>query len=249
MRVTEHLKNTKRHCDDQTKQTAVESTAVRKLKKKKKKAGSAKGEQNIATVGDNSMYSYPATEDNHTQTLPLPAVNAKGKQKTAKKGKAQTLEKDVPHSDSEDSLKEVASTPVTKVSSSPAALTHSKKKTSSNTQKSLEDTAESADLNSTTMFTLNSSAKLLPDGSLDYTGRNAFSKLPLTPIMFRRQPDIPPLDLTALRSSSDSVMSSNTYQPYSATVRSTDTYRPARSDLVLPHQLRSVPEGTIDVNV
>lgn len=69
-------------------------------------------------------------------------------------------------------------------------------------------------------FATDSYAKL--NGSLDYS--EGYSELPLTSVMNRHDNDVPPLDLAALRSSSDTVMSSNTYRPMS-TLRGSDTYR------------------------
>ncbi|XP_069113066.1 LOW QUALITY PROTEIN: palmitoyltransferase ZDHHC1-like [Argopecten irradians] len=92
-----------------------------------------------------------------------------------------------------------------------------------------EEEKQQADLNSTMLFTLNSSAKQNPDGTLDYT--DGFRKLPLTPILLRKNAGtaeelprpVPPLDLGPLRGSSESV----SYQPISS-LRSSDTYRTSR---------------------
>jgi hypothetical protein len=116
-----------------------------------------------------------------------------------------------------------------------------------------EEGEELVDLNSTHMFTLNSSARLLPDGSLDYSDREAFNHLPITPLALRRQKrappppsDIPPLDLAGLRTSTDSTLSSLNFQPYTGSVRSTDTYRP--SDLLQYQYLGAVPEAAGDLH-
>ena len=96
-----------------------------------------------------------------------------------------------------------------------------------------EDMQSEDELNCTTMFTLNENATFRADGSLDYTGVK-HRPLPLTPTNLRKFPpiendnekskdeinsDVPPLDLSHLRGSHESV----SFQPYSATFRSTDT--------------------------
>lgn len=87
------------------------------------------------------------------------------------------------------------------------------------------------ELNNTTVFTVNSAAKRNPDGSLDYS--SGFSELPLTPNTLRKKIphiedptnlEVPPLDFSGLRGSSESI----SFQPYSATIRSTDTHRTER---------------------
>ena len=166
----------------------------------------------------------------------LPPLQEEGRPKARKVSdspqKHHTTEED---SDSEESLTEVS-------------VEHKPKTSKGSPSKALADGAtENVDLNSTQMFTLNSSAKLLPDGSLDYSSNNAFTNLPLTPVLPRRKADVPPLDLTALRSSSDSVMSSLNFQPYSGTVRSTDTYRPGERSQY--QYLGAVPEHSGDMNV
>ena len=169
-----------------------------------------------------------------SRNKPLPPVQPKGKPK-AKKGNSYGQEQSR-GSDSEESLTEVG-----------VEQTSKKSKTHSTVVE--EAPSENIDLNSTQMFTLNSAAKFLPDGSLDYSGNNAFDKLPLTPHMLRRkpEPEVPPLDLTALRSSSESVLSSLNFQPYSGTMRSTDTYRPNERSHY--QYLGSVAENASDVNV
>ena len=89
---------------------------------------------------------------------------------------------------------------------------------------SLDDVNE--ELNSTTVFQVNSDAKLKADGSLDYT--DGFRKLPLTPVSLKKNPDrllprpkeVPKLDLGPLTGSYESV----SFQPLSS-LRSSDTYR------------------------
>lgn len=104
-----------------------------------------------------------------------------------------------------------------------------KKKMKKKKDKTFVESQSEDELNSTTMFTINNNAKLNPDGSLDYT--DGFRTLPLTPTSLRRsyerKEDIPPLDFGGLRGSSESV----SFQPYSATFRSTDT---VRTDRLLP---------------
>ena len=89
------------------------------------------------------------------------------------------------------------------------------------------------ELNNTTMFTVTRTAKKNPDGTLDYSG--GFHELPLTPNTLRKKLpntplnniEVPPLDFSGLRGSSESI----TFQPYSATFRSTDTHG---TDRLLP---------------
>ncbi|KAH3773478.1 hypothetical protein DPMN_174840 [Dreissena polymorpha] len=92
------------------------------------------------------------------------------------------------------------------------------------------------ELNTTTLFTVNENARFARDGSLQYTD---FRALPLTPTTLRksskasspdddtplsmpasrRQLRVPPLDLSNLRGSHESV----SFAPYTASMRSTDT--------------------------
>ncbi|KAJ8302780.1 hypothetical protein KUTeg_019176 [Tegillarca granosa] len=69
------------------------------------------------------------------------------------------------------------------------------------------------------------------DGSLNYG--EGFNKLPLTPITLRKRPDeVPPLNLDALRGSTESI----SYKPYSGSRSLSDTYRtsdPYRADRLL----------------
>lgn len=85
------------------------------------------------------------------------------------------------------------------------------------------DEPDSEELNTTHLFHLNRSAEQNADGSLKYNTNKKL--LPLTPVPKRKwEAEVPPLDLAALRGSMES---SNSFKPYTATVRSTDTYRPA----------------------
>ena len=114
------------------------------------------------------------------------------------------------------------------------------------------------DLNNTTMFTVSSSARRNTDGSLDYS--SGFSELPLTPNTLRkikpqmepsnsevpRNLEVPPLDFSGLRGSSESI----SFQPYTATFRSTDTHRTER---LLPalreEKMKSQLKPVIDTEV
>lgn len=181
------------------------------------------------TIGDNTLYTYPEKKDNSlANPLKQDQRSAAPRNKTTRRPLPQ------PMGEHGDLITEI--TPSTRSS----ADNYKKKK-------QLDplgiEASENINLNSTMMFTLNSSAKLMADGSLDYSSQDAFRSLPLTPVPFRRRADVPPLDLTALRSSTDSLMSSNTFQPYSGTVRSTDTYRVNERQ---SYQLQSVPEGNMD---
>ncbi|KAK3739764.1 hypothetical protein RRG08_028203 [Elysia crispata] len=112
-------------------------------------------------------------------------------------------------------------------------------------------------LNSTHMFSLNSTAQLNSDGSIRYPS-GTHHTLPLTPIPKRKwlpqqqegdavQPhkEVPPLDLSALRSSQDS---SNSFRPFTGTSRSYDTYRFPSEHRQLP-PLRSLPETAKDTGL
>lgn len=85
---------------------------------------------------------------------------------------------------------------------------------------------ENEDLNSTTIFSVNGTAKFNADGSLNY--KDGFRELPLTPVQLRKHKntsdpkpvEVPKLDLEALRESHESI----SYQPVSS-LRSSDTYR------------------------
>ena len=114
------------------------------------------------------------------------------------------------------------------------------------------------ELNNTTMFTVSSSARKNPDGSLDYS--SGFSELPITPNTLRkikpqmepsdseapRNLEVPPLDFSGLRGSSESI----SFQPYTASLRSTDT---TRTDRLLPalreEKLKSQLKPVIDTEV
>ncbi|XP_076470075.1 uncharacterized protein LOC143300351 isoform X2 [Babylonia areolata] len=231
------------------------TTAVKKLKKKKKKKASTDTSQPVSTVGDGSLYAYAASPGEVTRNTTLPPLQQPPPQPKKGKGKLKRSnsykQRHPDDSDSQDSLTEV-SVEHKKPKKPPKQHSSGSGSPKKDAMDSNQGENENVDLNTTQMFTLNSSAKLLPDGSLDYSGRDAFTDLPLTPVALRRNPEplkveVPRLDLTALRSSNDSVMSSLNYQPYSATVRSTDTYRPGeRSQYQF---LGSVPENPADMNV
>lgn len=120
------------------------------------------------------------------------------------------------------------------------------KRKKSNKTKQMED-----DLNSTTLLTVNPTAKYNPDGTLDYT-----DGMPVTPVVLklRKQrelpksppppPEVPRLDLGPLTASMD-----NSYRPPSS-MRSDDTYLTARfpdlyqnNNLNVSQTLSQVPEG------
>ena len=183
---------------------------------------------------------HPGGKGDNAENKPLPPVQVKSKPKV-KKGNSHRQQQSQGLG-SEESLTEVG---VERMSQK--SKPHSTHGNSRSPDEVAKVPSENVDLNSTQLFTLNSSAKLLPDGSLDYSGSDAFDKLPLTPVMFHRKPAVPPLDLTPLRSSNDSALSSLNFQPYSGTVRSTDTYRPNERSHY--QYLGSVAEGAGDVNV
>nr|KAI8763766.1 palmitoyltransferase ZDHHC1 [Biomphalaria glabrata] len=100
---------------------------------------------------------------------------------------------------------------------------------------------ENEELNTTHMFQLHPDAELNPDGSINYS--QAKNILPLTPVPKRKwEPEVPPLDLMALRGS---VESTNSYVPYSATVRSTDTYT-FINETKIHKPLKTLPELQYD---
>lgn len=165
------------------------------------------------------------------------------------------------HSDSADSLLEVPtdkSLSLTMKSSNSALNERDepksiKKKPKLKKKRKDFESQSDDELNSRTLFTVNDSAKLNQDGSIDYT--DGFKTLPLTPTSLRKAhaqmnkpkvKDIPPLDLTGLRGSHESV----SFQPYSATFRSTDT---VVTDRLLPtlkeEKLKSTLKPVADTEV
>ena len=136
---------------------------------------------------------------------------------------------------------------------SPSKLDPIERKKKIKKKKKVKKVLDSDDeLNNTTMFTVSSTAKTNPDGSLDYSG--GFHELPLTPNTLRKKlpkteinnPDIPPLDFSGLRGSSESI----SFQPYSATFRSTDTHG---TDRILPvlreEKMRHTLKPVVDTEV
>lgn len=98
------------------------------------------------------------------------------------------------------------------------------------------------ELNTTTMFSLNSDAKFNNDGSLKFA-QNHHHPLPLTPIPKQRnREEVPPLDLSALRASTEST---NSFKPYTGTSRSCDTIRHPFEQRPLP-PLKTLPEAVPD---
>ncbi|XP_005109307.1 palmitoyltransferase ZDHHC1 [Aplysia californica] len=183
-------------------------TALRKMKRKKKKKAVAVGrgdpEMQIATIDNSAMYHHNGLSSGMTSDDW--AMN--------KRKKAGGFR---PHP----SLSNSSSSEYLPHGDSAAKLSLSDKKAAATS----DEEADNEDLNTTTMFSVNSSAHFFPDGSLNY--KNSLQPLPLTPIPKRKWPpqaqqDIPPLDLTALRGSTEST---NSYKPYTGTTRSFDTYR------------------------
>jgi len=90
-------------------------------------------------------------------------------------------------------------------------------------------------LYNTTLFTVNSSAKLRADRSVMYKD---YKSLPVTPTNMGKEytydeigavkSDLPPLDFSGVQGSHESI----SFQPYVATFRSTDT---VNTDPLLPH--------------
>lgn len=232
------MQETNNNCktlDDTGDLYAEQLTAVKKLRKKKKKRTLNSGtlESAISTVDNPRMYQnkgYTISQvdippiANPVRILPPPTMTPKG---TGMAGEY--------HSDSADSLLEVptdkslsfsmkgSETNMTELNETKRVKRKPKVKKK---KKDFNETQSDDELNSTTLFTVNESAKLNVDGSIDYT--DGFQTLPLTPKNLRKAQaekdklkvkEIPPLDLTGLRGSHESV----SFQPYSATFRSTDT--------------------------
>lgn len=228
--------------DSQGELTAEQLTAVKKLRKKKKKRSltDSNTESAISTIGNPKMYQNKGYTISHADIPPLanpprimppPNVTPRG---TGLAGEY--------HSDSADSLLEVPTDKSLSFSTkgSDSALNerneHKRAKKKPKIRKKRKDLESQSDdeLNARTLFTVNDAAKLNPDGSIDYT--DGYKTLPLTPTTLRKAQaqmdipklkEIPPLDLTGLRGSHESV----SFQPYSATFRSTDT---VGTDRLLP---------------
>ncbi|XP_050397713.2 palmitoyltransferase ZDHHC11 [Patella vulgata] len=233
-------------------------TKIKKLKRRKRKSLSTEKErQEIATIDNQSMYKTPIYNER-----PLPKSNSTHQRKLPIPKQQLLVEDDL---DSEESMNEVNhNKSVDRQShdsgaymtgghsnySSPASI-HSPTSTNNNnhikktkkkkrkpTPQLFSDEESNNDLNSTTMFTVNETAKFNRDGSLDYS--NGFQNLPLTPIQMRKRPkEIPPLDLSMLRSSTES---QNTFKPYSGGLRDSDTYRYLDREKNSNPLLQSVPE-------
>ena len=132
------------------------------------------------------------------------------------------------HSDTADSLLEVPTDKSLTISTLGTSSGTEKKRIKKRVKKprNIVVTDSDDELNSTTLFTVNSSAKLRADGSVEYKD---FKSLPLTPTNMRKKykrdeeaavkSDVPPLDFSGLRGSHESI----SFQPYTATFRSTDT--------------------------
>ncbi|KAH9499801.1 putative palmitoyltransferase zdhhc11 [Bulinus truncatus] len=176
-------------------------TVVKKMKRKKKKKllSSPDQEMEIAAVDNPSMYYKNGQKQNESDDWSCQSPPRKN----------------MPNSPSSDLLcnSEINENPKQHLYR-PLPRLHKKSDEG-------ESDEENEDLNMTHMFHLNSNAELNPDGSLKYV--QGQRTLPLTPVPKRKwEPEVPPLDLTALRGSMEST---NSYKPYTATVRSTDTYR------------------------
>ncbi|KAL4234745.1 putative palmitoyltransferase zdhhc1 [Mactra antiquata] len=248
-------------------------TAVKKLRKKKKKRSTSQDENysSISTIDNPQMYQnkgytiskvdIPASA-NPVRILPPPMVTPKGV----------GVAKDY-HSDSADSLLEVPtnkSYTFNTMGSNALSLSldnvdgkaHSlsldnidnKEAKRRKTKKKKKEASQSIDdLNSTTLFSVNENAKFNEDGSLDYSG--GFQTLPLTPTAVRKAQtemnipkvkEVPKLDLTGIHGSHESV----SFQPYTATFRSTDT---VLTDRLLPtlkeEKIKSKLNPVIDTEV
>lgn len=239
------------HNNNNYQKSIDEKTAVKRLKKKKKTRKSFPNEttSEISTVDNLQMYQnkgYAITNiqvpsnPNPVRIMPPPIVTPKGS------GHAGDY-----NSDTADSLLEVPTDKSLSMSTKGSEIMHyttfskldsqekkdvSERKKKVKKKKKVKTRALDSDdeLNNTTMFTVNSTAKKNLDGSLDYS--SGFSELPLTPSTLRRKlppaegsnsPEVPPLDFSGLRGSSESI----SFQPYSATFRSTDTHG---TDRLLP---------------
>nr|XP_022336565.1 protein S-acyltransferase 18-like [Crassostrea virginica] len=212
------------------------SNTVKKLRKKKRKSLRAHTNQkeegdssnNISTIDNASLY-YPkilkTQMDGSLRKYPqkMPSVH----------------ENKSYHTDTDDSQGETPQRTVLKggnaLDTSPDSGINSqdsmrkskrlrRKKPRKPRQMDVEE--ENEDLNTTTIFTVNGTAKFNTDGSLKYD--EGLRELPLTPVQLRRNKnlgenrpsEVPKLDLGALRGSHESI----SYQPVSS-LRSSDTYR------------------------
>ncbi|XP_045193482.2 palmitoyltransferase ZDHHC1-like [Mercenaria mercenaria] len=240
---------------------AEQLTAVKKLRRKKKKRSSNEDttDSAISTVDNPKMYQNKGYTISHVdippianpvRIMPPPIVTPRG---TGVAGEY--------HSDSADSLLEVPTDKSLSFSmkGSDSALhdkkelKYMKKKPKMKKKRKEFETQSDDELNCRTVFTVNDSAKLNADGSIDYT--DGFQTLPLTPTNIRKAhaqidkpkvKEIPPLDLTGLRGSHESV----SFQPYSATFRSTDTIV---TDRLLPtlreERIKSTLKPVVDTEV
>lgn len=216
------------------------SNTVKKLRRKKRKSlrahmsqggeGDSQNTDNkIATIDNPSLY--------YSKSLNTPLDGSLRKQ--SQRMMPSVHENKSYHSDTDDSQNEAPSKNVFKggntQDTSPDSGINSqdsirkskrlrRKKPRKPRQMDVEE--ENEDLNSTTIFTVNGTAKFNRDGSLNYG--DGFRELPLTPVQLRknknldenRPTEVPKLDLGALRGSHESI----SYQPVSS-LRSSDTYR------------------------
>lgn len=164
------------------------------------------------------------------------------------------------HSDTADSLLEVPMDKSLTLGGTLGSVNSERKKVKKRIKKKRKDADLDSedDLNNTTLFALNSSAKFKADGSLEYSD---FKTLPLTSTTLKAtqsmnntelrdakdvKADVPPLDFSTLRGSHESV----TFAPYSATFRSTDT---VITDRLLPplkeEKLKSKLQTVTDTEV
>ncbi|KAL3860306.1 hypothetical protein ACJMK2_010445 [Sinanodonta woodiana] len=217
---------------------ADDSTAVRKLKKKTLSRSRSSSESPVSTKDNPELYMNKGYLVNLNLAIRNP-VKIQAPPPMTPKGSGRAPEY---NSDTADSLDEVPIDKSLNMSTKSSSELHQanedktlslkdggKKRQKKNRRKKK---AIQEDLNATTMFTVNSSARFNTDGSLDYS--EGFQKLPLTPIQIRKRPtEVPPLDLTALKSSNES----NSFRPFSS-ARSSDTFYTER---VLP----SVPERPV----
>ncbi|XP_052816943.1 palmitoyltransferase ZDHHC1-like [Mya arenaria] len=224
-----------------------EKNKVKRLRKKKR-SSSQSGSQAISTVDNPRMYKnkgYTISSVDIPDAMEAPHIVPIREPTPRGTGPAPEY-----HTDSADSLLEVPTDKSFSMSLISGARTTDKSfnaasaiggtgvrksKKKKRRKDSIVHSDDDDELNTTTLFTVNNSAKYNPDGSLQYAD---FRALPLTPTSLRRQQqqqqsaknalEVPPLDFTTLRGSHESV----TFQPYTATMRSTDTV--LTTDRLLP---------------
>ncbi|XP_021373507.1 probable palmitoyltransferase ZDHHC1 isoform X2 [Mizuhopecten yessoensis] len=259
---TETNNNKEGRLPEQNRNPNDDLTALRKIKKRKKKNYKMNSNYEISetdmisTIDNPSMYKAQG----FTASLELPVsspikITPPPPQLTPVNGAGPPAEY---HSDSAESLAEVVPNLASSInsslrnsfqvqpgdhssaihSSSASPGKNSRKSSKRRRKKKKEEEEKQVDLNSTMLFQLNSSAKQNPDGTLDYT--DGFRKLPLTPISLRKNGTSEELRRPSAVPPLDlgplrGSSESVSFQPISS-LRSSDTYRTSRLLGSLPEQ-------------